>query len=126
MLEIDKKDISLLKWLAVLVFFEFFALYFIQKSNESGENKNYIILSCLLYGLPVALLLSKLVEFKNIGVVNFMWNVASTLSGFFIAMYLFNYKVNNLEWLGVGLGILSLGLIIMGGSQSGSKEKSNL
>lgn len=120
----DKKDVTLMGWLTVLVFFEFFALYFVQKSKKD-DDKKYLLLTCLLYGIPVSLLLYKLLEFKSIGIVNFMWNVASTLCGFFIAMYLFGYKVNNLEWLGVGLGILSLGLIIMGGSQSKSKEKTN-
>ncbi len=119
----EKKDmIKIFSWLAVLVFFEFWALYFVQKSQKV-EDKRYLIFTMLLYGIPVSLLLYKLLDFKtNIGIVNFLWNVCSTLSGIFIACYLFKEKVNHLEWMGVALGFLSIGLIIMGGNQKGGSD----
>jgi multidrug transporter EmrE-like cation transporter len=119
----EKKDmIKIFSWLAVLVFFEFWALYFVQKSQKV-EDKRYLIFTMLLYGIPVSLLLYKLLDFKtNIGIINFLWNVFSTLSGIFIACYLFKAKVNHLEWMGVALGFLSIGLIIMGGNQKGGSD----
>jgi multidrug transporter EmrE-like cation transporter len=108
-------------WLAILVFFEFWALYFLQKSQKV-KDKKYLIFSMLLYGIPVSLLLYKLLEFKNIGIVNFLWNVCSTLAGIFIACYIFGETINHLQWMGVALGFLSVGLIIMGTQKKGEKQ----
>lgn len=112
---------KMIAWLALLVFIEFWALYFVQKAEKS-HNSKFVILTMLLYGIPVSLLLYKLMNFKSIAIVNFLWNVMSTMSGFFITLYIFKEKINHLEWLGAALGILSIGLIIYGGKQ---KEQSS-
>ncbi len=112
---------KMIGWLSILVFCEFWALYFVQKA-EKVHDVRYIFFTMLLYGIPVSLLLYKLLNFKSIAIVNFLWNVCSTLSGFFITLYIFKEKINHLEWLGAALGILSIGLIIYGGKQ---KEQSS-
>jgi len=107
---------KLIGWLAVLVFAEFWALYFIQKAQKVNNSK-LVIPAMLLYGFAVTLLLYKLMNFKSIAIVNFLWNVCSTISGFFITLYIFKEKVNHLEWLGAALGLISIGLIIYGGKR---------
>ena len=37
----------------------------------------------------------KLLEYKNIAIVNFLWNIFSTLSGFFITLVIFIFKKTN-------------------------------
>lgn len=113
-------NLNMMGWLTILVFIEFWALYFVQKSQKTKDTK-LLLLTMLLYGIPISLLLYKLMNFKSIAIVNFLWNVASTCSGFFITLYLFKEKVSHLEWLGAALGILSIGLIIYGGKQKEQK-----
>jgi drug/metabolite transporter (DMT)-like permease len=112
------ETLKIFGWLAILVFVEFWALFFVQKSQKI-KDKKYLIFTMILYGTCISLLLYKLLEYKNIAIVNFLWNIFSTLSGFFIALVIYKEEINNLEWAGAALGILSLGLIIYGGSQKG-------
>jgi multidrug transporter EmrE-like cation transporter len=107
--------------LLLLVMFEFFALYYVQKAS-SEKDKRYLIITMLLYGIPISLLIYKLLEFRKIGTVNFSWNVLSSVYGLFIGIYFFKEKVINLQWLGVGLGTLGLGLIILSGKQNDDKN----
>ncbi len=118
----NQETLKIFGWLAILVFVEFWALYFVQKSQKVNDKK-YLIFTMLLYGLCISLLLYKLLEYKNIAIVNFLWNIFSTLSGFFITLVIFKEHLNNLEWAGAALGILSLALIIYGGNQKGKKKK---
>lgn len=117
---VNTNTYRMIAWMAVLVFCEFWALYFIQKAQKVNNSK-LVIPSMLLYGFGVALLLYKLMNFRSIAIINFLWNVCSTISGFFITLYIFKEKVNNLEWLGAALGVLSIGLIIYGGNQKEQK-----
>ena len=109
-----KEYMKMFVLLFVLIIFEFAALYYIQKAQKDKQ-KSYLVYTMLLYGIPISLLLYKLLDFKSIAIVNFMWNIFSTLSGFIITLFIFKEKIHNLEWIGAALGILSIGLIILGG-----------
>ncbi len=107
-----EKYILILYWLTILVIFENTALYFIKK--ESIENKNkYIIYSCLIYGLIIPFLLLKTLKYEGIGLVNFFWNIFSTISGFLIGIYLFGEKITNKQMIGIIVSITGLYLILM-------------
>jgi drug/metabolite transporter (DMT)-like permease len=111
--------------LGITVAVEAFALFSIQKytkvAGEKGSIK-YMVIACLIYGLMVPFLLYKMIKYKGVGMVNFLWNIFSTISGFMIGMLLFHEKVNNLQIIGVGLGLLSFALIILGGKKEEQKN----
>ncbi len=109
-------------WLLLLVSFEFVALYSVQKAAEE-KNKKYLIITMILYGIPISLLIYKLLEFRKIGTVNFSWNIFSTISGFCIGVFLFKEKLVSLQWIGVGLGFVSLALIMLSNSPSTKQVK---
>lgn len=119
-----KDDMDAAKWklilyyLVLLTIVEAIALYSIKKSVVTPSNKQmYYIVSIIFYGLGVSYFLYKLTEIEGIGMVNFLWNIFSTLSGFLIGIYLFSEEAAMLQWIGVGLGFLALGLIILGDSK---------
>jgi multidrug transporter EmrE-like cation transporter len=113
-------NLQIIGWLLLLVAFESFALYYVQKA-ASEKNKKYLIITMIVYGIPVSLLLYKLLEFRKIGTVNFLWNVLSTCIGYGIGILWFGEKIVNLQFIGIVLGLLGLGLVIMGGNQPSKK-----
>ncbi len=116
------KYIMLSFTLGLLTAVEAMALYGIQKYQRVNQKK-YIIMSMLIYGILVPLLLYKMITTNGgIGMANFLWNIFSTLSGFLIGMLLFKEKVNHIQYVGIALGFLSLGLIFIG-EQQHSKTK---
>lgn len=72
-----------------------------------------IVISSLLYALGVAPILAYSLQYEGIGMVNFLWNVFSTLCMFAIGIYVFKEKVHNLQLIGVGVSLVGLGLILM-------------
>lgn len=105
----------ILYYLVLLTIVEAIALYSIKKSVVTPSNKRmYFLISIIFYGLGVSYFLYKLTEIEGIGMVNFLWNIFSTLTGFLIGIYLFSEEAALVQWIGVGLGFLALGLIILG------------
>ena len=94
----------------ILIAFESIALYGIKRSKS---DKKWIYIAMAIYGLTVPLLLLKATTYEGIGIVNFFWNVFSTIMGFIIGMYLFGEKVNNIQWLGVIVSIVGMALILL-------------
>lgn len=72
-----------------------------------------IPIASLMYGLGVVPILAYGLNYEGIGMVNFLWNVFSTLSMFVIGIYVFKEKVHNLQVMGVGISLLGIGLILM-------------
>lgn len=113
--------ISLL--LGVIIACESVALYSLQKYSKTNK-KVFLILSMIVYGVTIPLLLSKLLKYKGVGIVNFLWNIFSTLAGFAIGIMLFQERVASLQWIGVFLGILAFGLIILGEKKTSTTASS--
>lgn len=91
------------------------ALYNMQHARKYGENRStYFILAALIYALAVPVLLYRALAWEDVGMVNFVWNIFSTLSGFAIGYYFFNENINKLQKIGVGVSLLGLGLLILG------------
>jgi multidrug transporter EmrE-like cation transporter len=67
----------------------------------------------ILYALGVVPLLQYASVFHGIGMINFIWNIVSTIFGFAIGMYWFKEKVNNLQLIGILLSLAGIGLIII-------------
>ncbi len=87
---------------------EAFGLYFLRL----GGNLN-LLKAMGIYGLIVPPLLSKSLLYEGIGIVNFVWNIFSTLIGFAIGIYMFNEKIHNLQIIGVLLSLAGIGMILM-------------
>ena len=100
-------------WLTLVVLFEAVALYSLRKYMDTKQTSN-LYLGMLMYGVAVPLLIVQLLTYEGIGLVNFLWNVFSTISGFLIGILIFSENVEYLQWVGVALGFLSFALIIMG------------
>lgn len=67
----------------------------------------------LIYGLFVVPLLSKALKYEGIGMVNFFWNILSTILMFTIGVLFFKERIAHLQVVGVILGLLGLGLVII-------------
>jgi multidrug transporter EmrE-like cation transporter len=84
---------------------ESFGLFFIRNSE--------LLKAGLIYGIGVVALLSKGLAYEGIGMVNFLWNIFSTLLGFILGIYFFKEKVHYLQLLGVLVSLLGLGMIVL-------------
>jgi hypothetical protein len=60
----EQETLKIFGWLSILVFVEFWALYFVQKSQKV-KDKKYLLFTMLLYGTCVSLLLYKLLEYTK-------------------------------------------------------------
>ena len=111
--------VKMLGTIAALSAVENGAMYSLQKSEKTPDKRKfYFILASLIYGLLVPILLYKSLEYEGIGMVNFAWNIFSTLGGFALGYYLFNENINQLQKIGVGVGLLGIGLLILGRGSS--------
>jgi len=106
--------------LGLIVGIEAVALYSIQKYANTRKF-NFLLATMLIYGLAIPCLLYHILKRKGVGMVNFLWNVFSTLIGFFIGIMIFKEKVNGIQWMGVALGILAFAMIILGAKQPDKK-----
>lgn len=77
-----------------------------------GGTRN-IISASLLFAFGVVPLLTQALQYEGIGLINFMWNVMTTISMFGIGIYLFREKVQNLQLIGAGISLVGLALILL-------------
>ena len=87
---------------------EAFGLYFIR----SGGMLN-MVKGALFYGLGVVPFLSWAVKYEGIGIVNFIWNILSTLIGFAIGVYMYKEKVGSMQIMGIIVTLLGLAMILL-------------
>ena len=87
---------------------EAFGLYFIRAGGMLNMMKG-----SLFYGLGVVPLLSWAVKYEGIGLVNFIWNILSTLIGFAIGVYIYKEKVSHMKIIGVLVSLLGLAMILL-------------
>jgi drug/metabolite transporter (DMT)-like permease len=87
---------------------EAFGLYFLRLKTI-----NNLFIAMAIYGLGVAPLLYYALNYEGIGMVNFLWNICSTLFGFAIGIYLFKEKVQSIQLIGVIISLLGLGIITL-------------
>jgi multidrug transporter EmrE-like cation transporter len=99
-------------FLGILISFEAVALYSIEKYSKVKQIKFFVI-TMLCYGIAIPYLLYKNLVYKDIGMINFFWNIFSTISGFTIGILLFKEQVNHLQWIGISLSLLGIGLVIL-------------
>lgn len=123
--EFGSKWLMISFFLGLVIVFESTALYALQKFQRS-QIKPFYVFACLIYGLLVPYFLYRLLTYQGIGMVNFLWNIFSTIAGFVIGIYLFKEQIGNLQWIGVALGFLAFILIFIGDRQNKLKVKHSL
>jgi multidrug transporter EmrE-like cation transporter len=84
---------------------EAFALYFVRGGNT--------IAGSLIYGLIVIPLLGWSIKYEGIGLMNFMWNILSTMFGFAIGVYLYGEKVRSVQIMGVLVSLTGVAMILL-------------
>ena len=94
-----------LQMASVVSVVEAFGLY----SLRAGHT----LVASLIYGLGVVPLLSRILKYEGIGIVNLLWNILSTLFGFGIGIFIFNERIHYLQFIGALLSLLGIGLIVM-------------
>lgn len=70
-----------------------------------------IAAASLIFALAVLPILSIALQYEGIGVVNFFWNILSTILMFIIGVLFFKEKLSNLQLLGVILSLLGLVIV---------------
>lgn len=66
-----------------------------------------------IFALAVVPLLTKALQYEGIGIVNFFWNILSTILMFMIGIFFFKEKVANIQIVGIILSLLGLGLVVL-------------
>jgi drug/metabolite transporter (DMT)-like permease len=100
--------IEVLGLIGVASIIEAVALYYIKKNTLAD-----LPIAMALYGLGIVPLLQYASISDGIGMINFIFNIVTTIFGFIIGIYWFKEKVNNLQLIGVILSLAGIGLIII-------------
>ena len=97
-----------LGWITIVSIVESFALFFVRQGGLLSTIK-----ASLIFALGVVPLLTQALKYDGIGIVNFIWNILSTLAGFGIGMYFFGEKIYGMQQIGILLSLAGLALIQM-------------
>jgi len=99
--------------LLAIVGIEILAQYCARRSYQTKE-KVFLAMAFLFYGL-VALLLYLSYQYSTMGLVNVMWNTASTISILILGFLLFHEGVNAWDVLGIILSTIGIFIIYIKG-----------
>lgn len=99
-------------WMALLSGIEAVALTLLRMENIHTILYRGVA-AAAIYALAVVPLLLKTLQYEGIGMVNFLWNVFSTVLMFAIGVYVFGEKIASLQLIGVVLSLAGLGLILI-------------
>ena len=99
-------------FLGILIAIEAVALYSIENFTKVKEYK-YFIITMIAYGIIIPYILYRNLAYKGIGMINFFWNICSTIIGFLIGILIFKEQINNLQWVGITLSILGITIAIL-------------
>ena len=78
-------------------------------------------IAAFIYAALVVPLLMWAVQFEGIGMVNFIWNVLSTLVMFMVGIYWFHEKIDQSQLIGVITALFGIGIILL--SPNNKKQK---
>lgn len=84
--------------------------WFCLKKQYLTNKKVYLCLFLVFYAF-IPILLIQAVKYEGIGLTNMLWNIASTTLILIMGCYLFNENVNKFQYLGIGLGLISIILL---------------
>lgn len=101
-------QLKTLGWIALASLVEAPALTLLQ----AGGLVNLVGAS-LIFAFGVVPLLSITLQYEGIGIVNFLWNILSTILMFCIGIFFFKEKIASLQVVGIILAMLGLGLVVL-------------
>jgi len=108
MIPLDTALLSAIPWIALLSTIETGALSLLRIGGKWN-----IIYAAAIYACAVVPLLSKALEWQGIGIVNFVWNVFSTLFMFLIGWIVFEEKLSYLKIVGVFCSLFGIGILLL-------------
>jgi multidrug transporter EmrE-like cation transporter len=100
--------LELSAWMILLTSIEAVALTLLRMGGTWN-----LFTASFIFAFAVVPLLSKALEYEGIGMVNFVWNVFSTLVMFMIGMYVFSEKITALKTIGIVIALLGIGIIML-------------
>ena len=98
-------------YILLLIIVEILAWYFLKKQHIE-ENDTYMFLFFFFFAL-IPLILIQLVKLEGIAITNVYWNIASTMLVILLGYFVFKEKINSVQYIGVGFGILSIALLTL-------------
>ena len=101
-------EVFALAWVTLVSLVEAPALTLLRMGGSK-----HIVLASLIYAVGVVPLLSIALQYEGIGIVNFFWNILSTILMFAIGIFMFKEKISHLQGMGVILSLLGLGLVVI-------------
>lgn len=101
-------QLKTLGWIALASLVEAPALTLIQKGGLVN-----LVGASLIFAFGVVPLLSITLQYEGIGIVNFLWNILSTILMFCIGIFFFKEKIASLQVVGIILAMLGLGLVVL-------------
>lgn len=100
-------------WMLLLCGIEAIALTVLRIENTHTVLLRGIV-AALIYAFAVVPLLLKTLHYEGIGMVNFLWNIVSTILMFLIGVYVFGETIAHLQYIGILVACVGLGLILIG------------
>ncbi len=97
-------------WLLISSVF-FAAGEFLSKKWGMAPNFNNTILVIIAYSISSLLWLPALLHKNQLAIMGTFWLVLATIATVAIGVLVFHEKLNNLQWLGVLLALVALGLL---------------
>jgi multidrug transporter EmrE-like cation transporter len=72
-----------------------------------------IIYAAAIFACAVVPLLSKALEWQGIGIVNFVWNIFSTILMFAIGYFFFDEKFTYLKAVGISCALFGISILLL-------------
>lgn len=94
--------------LVLLVAVEACALY---RLRLGGINN--IAIAAIIFSVAVVPILYLCIEYEGIGMTNFMWNLFSTLTMFYIGLHYFNETMTTRQKVGVAISMAGLLAVVV-------------
>lgn len=101
-------ELTAISWVTLAALIESIALTLLRIGGIAN-----MLGASAIFAFGVVPLLSIALEYEGIGMVNFFWNMMSTILMFIIGILLFKEKVAHLQIVGVILSLFGLGLVVL-------------
>ena len=108
MIPLDTALLNAIPWIALLSTIEAGGLSLLRIGGKWN-----ILYAGAIYAGAVVPLLSKALEWEGVGIVNFVWNVFSTVFMFLIGYYFFEEKLTYLKLVGILCCIFGIGILLL-------------
>ena len=101
-------ELTAISWVTLAALIEAVALTLLRLGGLTN-----MLGASAIFAFGVVPLLSIALQYEGIGMVNFFWNMMSTILMFTIGIFLFKEKVAHLQIVGVLLSLFGLGLVVL-------------